>query len=281
MKIAVASGKGGTGKTFLATNLFKVLADRGDNVILVDCDAEAPDAVLFFKSDVASVREVTHQVPLINKEACTFCDRCSKYCQYNAIFYVPSVKMIDVIENLCHSCGACFYACNSEAITEKNVTIGTVTTFRYSDNASIIEGRMKLFEMTPVKVIKEAVREAGSDGIIIFDAPPGTSCPFVQTVDAADYVILVTEPTPFGLSDLRQSVETLKVLRKKMGVVVNRADIGNRDVFKYLESEEIRLLAEIPYDGAVAHIYSEGKLAVDFNVELTEKLISVLKEIIE
>lgn len=280
MKIAIASGKGGTGKTFLATNIFKILADRGDQVTLVDCDAEAPDAVLFFNPDLSTVREITHQVPVINREACTFCGRCSEWCKYNAIFYVPSAKVIEVIENLCHGCGACSFACNTGAITEKPVSLGTVTLYAYSEHAAIIEARMKINEMSPVKVVKAAIMDAGEEGIIILDSPPGTSCPFVQTVATADYVILVTEPTPFGLSDLRQSVETLRIMGKAFGVVINRSDVGNNGVKSYLEDENISLLLEIPYDREIAHLYSEGKIATDFELGLKKLLESVTEKLI-
>ncbi len=280
MIIAIASGKGGTGKTFLATNIFKVLANRGEKVTLVDCDAEAPDAVLFFNPDVIAERKITHQVPVINKEACTFCGRCSEWCHYHAIFYVPSANVIEVIENLCHGCGACLFACNTGAITEKPVPLGTVTLYAHSDHASIIEARMKVNEMSPVKVIKAAIKDAGDEGIIILDSPPGTACPFVQAVDTADYVILVTEPTPFGLSDLRQSVETLRIMGKAFGVIINRSDVGNNGVRSYLEEENISLLLEIPYDREIAHLYSEGKIAADYEQGLKERLESVTEKLI-
>lgn len=265
MKIAVASGKGGTGKTFVATNLFNVLSGRGEKVTLVDCDAEAPDDLLFFKVEKRGEFEVTHQVPVISKDACTWCGRCSSWCNYNAIFYVPTAKVIEVIENLCHGCGACSFACNSGAITEKPVVLGTVTSFTTSAGSMLIESRMRVNEMSPVRVIKASIKEAGTEGNIILDAPPGTSCPFVQTVETADYVVLVTEPTPFGLSDLRQSVETLKTMDKKYGVIINRADIGDKGVEEYLDKEHIPLLAAINYDAVIARSYSEGRLITSEN----------------
>ncbi len=281
MKIAVASGKGGTGKTFVATNLFNVLSHRGDNVTLTDCDAEAPNDLLFFRTGIVSVTEVTHQVPVINKDACTWCGRCSQWCNYNAIFYVPNAKVIDVIESLCHGCGACSFACNDEAITEKPVTLGTVTSCRTDKNYPLIEARLRVNEMSPVRIIKAAIKESGDDGVVILDAPPGTSCPFIQTVDKADYVVLVTEPTPFGLSDLRQSVETLKEMRKEPAVIINRSDIGDRGVADYLEKEKIPLLAEIRYDPAIARAYSEGRLVTDEIPELASLFEELADKIID
>jgi MinD superfamily P-loop ATPase len=281
MRIAIASGKGGTGKTFVATNLFNVLSCRGDKVTLADCDAEAPDDLLFFRAENISESEVTHQVPVINKDACTWCGRCSRWCNYNAIFYVPDAKIIEVIENLCHGCGACTFACNSGAITEKPVVLGTVTSFMTENGSPFIEARMRVNEMSPVRVIKEAVRQSGNEGVSLLDAPPGTSCPFVQTVDKADFVLLVTEPTPFGLSDLRQSVETLKTMNKSLGVIINRAGIGDNGVRNYLNEQHIPLLAEIEYDPEIAHAYSEGRLVTQENnslavlfTELADKILN-------
>ncbi len=281
MKIAIASGKGGTGKTFVATNLFNILSRRGDRVTLTDCDAEAPNDILFFDTRKGGTDEITHQVPVIDREACTWCGRCSRWCNYNAIFYLSSAKVIEVIENLCHGCGACSFACNSGAITEKPVTLGTVTSFTTGDGCRIIEARMEINEMSPVRVIKAAVRKAGDEGTVIYDAPPGTSCPFIQTVDKADYVLLVTEPTPFGLSDLKQSVDTLRVLEKQFGVVLNRADEGDNCVKEYIEEESLDLLAEIGYSESIARTYSEGRLVTDTDREMAqlfERLAETVRE---
>ncbi len=268
MKIAVASGKGGTGKTFVATNLFHVLAGRGDRVALVDCDAEAPDDLLFFRlrrspnrmlhaRSPSSIRTRAHGAAVAAGGATT-----------TLSFMFRRRQVIEVIENLCHGCGACSFACNAGAITEKPVVLGTVTVYKASGEAPLIEARMRVNEMSPVRVIKAAIKEAGNEGVTILDSPPGTSCPFAQTVDKADYVLLVTEPTPFGLSDLKQSVETLKTMNKSCSVIINRADIGDTSVRRYLEEEKIPLLAEINYDHEIARAYSEGRLAAGENKAL-------------
>lgn len=280
MRIAIASGKGGTGKTFVATNLFNVMFRRGDNVTLTDCDAEAPDDILFFKTEKTAEFEITHQVPVINKDACTFCGRCSDWCNYNAIVIVPSARVIEVIESLCHGCGACSYACNDDAITEKPVVLGSVTSYITAGGAPITEARMQVNEMSPVRVIKAAIKESGDDGVIILDAPPGTSCPFIQTVDKADYVVLVTEPSPFGLSDLKQSVNTLRGMKKECGVIINRSDIGDNGVINYLEQENIPLLGEIMHDPVIARTYSEGRLVTDDNSGLTHLFEKLADKII-
>ena len=253
---------------------------RGDNVTLTDCDAEAPDDILFFKTEKTAEFEITHQVPVINKDACTFCGRCSDWCNYNAIVIVPSARVIEVIESLCHGCGACSYACNDDAITEKPVVLGSVTSYITAGGAPITEARMQVNEMSPVRVIKAAIKESGDDGVIILDAPPGTSCPFIQTVDKADYVVLVTEPSPFGLSDLKQSVNTLRGMKKECGVIINRSDIGDNGVINYLEQENIPLLGEIMHDPVIARTYSEGRLVTDDNSGLTHLFEKLADKII-
>ena len=228
IKIAIASGKGGTGKTFVSTNIFYTLLQNNYRAMLVDCDAEAPNSVAFFETKLVKESEVTQLVPVINTDTCTFCGKCHEYCNYNAIFILPPMKIIKVIEDLCHGCGACSVACKLDAISEKPVSLGQVALYSTNGLPALIEARMNIGVMSPVPVIKAAIKQIDNQAdIIIMDAPPGTSCPFIQTVASADYVILVTEPTPFGLSDLKQSVETLKTINKPYGVIINRAGLGN------------------------------------------------------
>lgn len=280
LKIAVASGKGGTGKTMVSTNLFTVLAGEGREVTLVDCDAEAPNDLLFFGGHSREVFDVVQKVPVIDVEKCTYCGKCRDYCNYNAIFMLAQTPMITVVEELCHGCGACSVACTFGAITEKEVPLGKVTRFVSSENYSLIEARMLEGVYSPVPVIKRAIHEAEEKGIILMDAPPGTSCPFIQTVTHADYVVLVTEPTPFGLSDLKQSVETLKTLGKPCGVIVNRAGMGDREVYGYLAAQQLPLLLEIPFDRELAALYARGSVASAVNPLWKEKFITLFSNII-
>lgn len=280
MKIAIASGKGGTGKTFVATNLFDVLTRRKHRVTLVDCDAEAPNALAFFEAEKNYQEEVKQHVPVIHTELCTFCGRCRDFCTYNAIFFVPDPEIIQVFDELCHDCGACSYACEYGAITEKTVSIGAVSGFKMNGNANMIEAKTKTGIMSPVPHIKAALKKIENERrIVILDAPPGTSCPFIQTVARADYIVLVTEPTPFGLSDLKQSIETLRLMDKPFGVIINRAGLGNRDVHDFLQKNEIPLLLEIPYDRQIASFYSNGELAVSGLHSLDDSLYEVYKKI--
>lgn len=259
-KIAIASGKGGTGKTFVSTNLFNVLKQDSLPVTLIDCDAEEPNDREFFPGELTNCFDVTQKVPVIDASACTYCGNCAEYCQYNAIFFLQEARMIQVVEDLCHGCGACFVACEYGAITAKKSVLGSVNTYQIDNNATLTEARMKVGVHSPVPVIKAAIKQAKPPDLVLMDAPPGTSCPFIQTVNLADYVVLVTEPTPFGLSDLKQSVETLKTMGKSYGVIINRAGLGDEGVFNYLEKEKITLLMSIPFDRKIASIYSTGKL---------------------
>ncbi len=282
MKIAIASGKGGTGKTFVATNIFYSLLKKKINAVLVDCDAEAPNSAAFFNSTLLSSTEVNQQVPVIDTNKCTYCGKCHDYCSYNAIFILPPVKIIQVMEDLCHGCGACTVACKFDAITEKLVSLGQVNTYSMNGHPSLVEARMNIGVMSPVPVIKAAIRQVDSHvDVVILDSPPGTSCPFVQTVASADFVILVTEPTPFGLSDLRQSVETLKGMKKPYGVIINRAGMGNNQVHDYLKKEGIPLLTEIPFDKKIAEYYSKGEIVSAKLPRIEEQFNSIITQIIK
>jgi MinD superfamily P-loop ATPase len=281
LKIAVASGKGGTGKTLISTNLFWTMQNAGFPVTLVDCDAEEPNVAEFISGDVLHIDTVVQNIPVINSEVCVFCGKCFEYCNYNAIVYLPSNQFIQVVEDLCHDCGACTVACKFGAITEKEKQLGTVKSMYLNDHAEIIEACADVGVYSPVPVVKKAIKKASNSRLSIFDSPPGISCPFIATVENADYVILVTEPTPFGLNDLKLSVETLQQLKKPFGVIVNRAGLGNREVHDWLQQNKITLLLEIPFDREIARIYSEGRLLVKekpaYQVQFKELLKAIEK----
>ena len=282
IKIAVASGKGGTGKTLVATNIFHTLLSKNEDVLLVDCDAEAPNSVAFFKTTEVGSKEVSIMVPVIDIAKCSYCGKCNEYCNYNAIFILPPMKIIKVIDDLCHGCGACSVACEYDAISEKPFSLGFVTTYNINGYRRIIESRMNTGVMSPVAVILAAINQTGTENsVVILDSPPGTSCPFIQTVARADYVILVTEPTPFGLSDLKQSVDTLRKIKKTCGVIINRSGLGNMDVYEYLKREKIQLLMEIPFSREIAGLYSQGEIVSVKIPSLGDNLYSMVRNIID
>ncbi|MEN6456245.1 MAG: ATP-binding protein [Prolixibacteraceae bacterium] len=279
MKIAIASGKGGTGKTFVATNLFWVAQESRMPVTLVDCDAEEPNVAEFVSGEEQSTREVFQQVPVIDPEKCTFCGKCFEYCNYHAIVFLPQNNFIQVIPDLCHDCGACAYACKAGAIAEEPKLLGNIKAFSVNEHALLIESRSEVGVYSPVAIIKRAIKEADHRNLTLMDSPPGISCPFIATIDQADFVILVTEPTPFGLHDLKLSVTTIQQLGKSFGVVINRAGLGNHEMYDWLERNKIPLLLEIPFDKEIARIYSEGKILAKENSAYQEIFWNLLKRI--
>lgn len=280
MKIAIASGKGGTGKTLVSTNLFHTIRKEKQPVILIDCDSEEPNDQQFIKGNLADEQLVTQNIPVIDTDKCTYCGKCQEYCNYHAILVLPESKFIKVVEDLCHDCGACSYACKYGAISEKEKITGTVTKFEVDEQSALYESRLEVGVYSSVPLIHEAIKDAGNGHIAILDAPPGTSCPFIATVEQADYVVLVTEPTPFGLNDLKLSVETLLQLGKKFGVIINRAGLGDNAVQKYLEENQIQLLTEIPFDREIARNYSEGILITETMPEYQEQFNQLYKKLI-
>lgn len=261
MKIAIASGKGGTGKTLVSTNLFWVAQQAGKAVCIVDCDAEEPNVRLFLEAEPKAEKIVKQHVPIIDSNACVFCGKCAEYCNYNAIVFVPNLKHIRVMEDLCHDCGACVYACNFSAITEKEKIVGQITELQYSEQSQIIECRTQVGIHSPVAVIRQAISELAPSQLALLDSPPGISCPFIATVEQADFILLVTEPTPFGLNDLKLSVETLQSMHKHFAVIINKAGLGNNEMYHWLALENISIIQEIPFDKDLAMLYSEGQIA--------------------
>lgn len=281
MKIAVASGKGGTGKTFLSTNLFAVMKQSGCRVVLTDCDADVPNASIFLKGETLQTWTTKTLCPKIDLSACTFCALCADNCSYNAINCVPSAKYIKVEPEFCHGCGACLVECPHHAVTEAWKTIGTVTAYGTDNCPQLFEARIREGERSSVPVLREAIRrsEETDAEYLILDAPPGCSCPFVNTIMDADMVILVTEPTPFGLSDLKHTVEVLRRLNKPFRVVINRADLGDGQMKEWLANGQIELLAEIPYSENIATLYAKGELTVEREPEIKQLFTNLMKRI--
>ncbi len=262
-KIAIASGKGGTGKTTLSVNLITLLSEtQSCKVELIDCDVEEPNDLIFFGgAEKKSEKEINQLIPVIDKDNCTFCRACVDYCEFNAIVVIPPVNFAEVNKSLCHSCGACLVACDQHAISEIQQPIGIVNTYTTKDNLGIKEGRLKIGSAMQTMLIKELKKTAEPDsGITVYDAPPGTSCPVVETISDANYVILVTEPTLFGFHDLKLMVNLLKELKLAFGVVVNKAGLGDQKVYDYLASENIELLGEIPFSKEYASLYASGDI---------------------
>ena len=260
MKITIASGKGGTGKTTLSTNLTSYLSGLGKAVVLADLDVEEPNSALFLKGDLEKGQISYKMIPKWEETDCTFCSKCEEVCNFNAI--VALSDEIIVYPELCHSCYACSELCPTDSLPMTSERIGEIKSFS-ADGFSFIEGRLDLGQEMAVPLIAQTIEyvdENFKNHIKIFDAPPGTSCPVIEASRGSDFVILITESTPFGLNDLQLAVETMRVLKQKFGVIINRYGIGDSGVEEYCKEEGIAILTKIQNDREVAKLYSRGKL---------------------
>ena len=254
MRIAIASGKGGTGKTTVATNL--ALCADGD-VELIDCDVEEPNCHVFLRLEFDSTTPVCVTVPKVDEDKCSACRECSKFCEFNAIVSLGTKAL--TFPELCHGCGGCKLVCPEEAISDEAREVGVLEKGS-AGTIRFIHGRLRIGEAMAAPLIRAVLKASESNGLTIIDAPPGTSCPVIAAIKDADFVVLVTEPTPFGLNDLTLAVETVRLLGVPFGVVINRADIGDNRVKDYCRNEGISILAEIPHDRRAAEVYSRGEL---------------------
>ncbi len=260
MKIAIASGKGGTGKTTLSTNLASYFAEK-NNVVLIDLDVEEPNSGLFLKGDPVHKEDKFKMIPEWHKDTCTLCGNCQKVCNFHAVLQLGS--QILVFPELCHSCYACSELCPTSSLPMIPQKMGELKHLKIG-NLDFVESRLDIGQEQAVPLISQTqnyIDKHFPENIIkIFDAPPGTSCPVIEATKDADYVILITEPTPFGLHDLSLAVETMKELKIDFGVVINRDGIGNNDVTKYCNKNNIPIIAKIPNSRKVAELYSKGEL---------------------
>lgn len=261
MKIAIASGKGGTGKTTVSVNLAYTIKKR---VQILDCDVEEPNCQLFLQATELSSQDVNVPVPEIDESLCLECGECAKFCEFNAIAFLGRFPLI--FPEMCHSCGGCVELCPSKALSEIDKNIGKINNFQ-KGNILLTEGRLNIGVAMAPPLINAVKNESKENQIVILDAPPGTTCPVVATIQNADFVILVTEPTPFGLNDLKLAVDMVEVINIPYGVVINRVGVGDNKVQEFCIAKNIPILLEIPNDRAIAEVYSRGKLIVE---ELTQ-----------
>lgn len=270
MIIAVASGKGGTGKTTVSVNLARVL---GSEVRLLDCDVEEPNAHLFLKGSKIKEEIVTIPIPQVDESLCDGCGECGKFCEYHAIVTFGTAPL--VFPEMCHGCGGCTMVCPQKAIREINKRIGVVETLQ-AGNITLIQGLLDVGSAMAPPLIR-AVKAHLQNGLpAILDAPPGTSCPVIATLRETDFVVLVTEPTPFGLHDLRLAVDMVRELKIPFGVVVNRVGVGDDRVHVYCNDQKIPVILEIPDDRRIAEVYSRGELIVESLPEYRELFLNLI-----
>lgn len=272
MKIAVASGKGGTGKTTVSLALAMTAQS---NVGLLDCDVEEPDGHIFLKLDNVKEEIVSVQVPLINTDVCISCGKCSEICQFNAMVFFGSPPMI--FNELCHSCGGCEKICPVSAIKEVQNPIGTIMTGK-DGRIEFIQGKLNIGHPMASPVIRQVIAKADIAEDIVIDSPPGTSCSMISAVKESDFVILVTEPTPFGLNDLQIAVETIEKLFIPIGVIINRSDSGDDRVEKYCQEKGLKLLLKIPFSTDVARDCSNGIPLITAAPQFAEKFKEIWTE---
>jgi MinD superfamily P-loop ATPase len=274
MQIAVASGKGGTGKTTISTSL-ALSADT--EVQYLDCDVEEPNGHIFLKPIFDHREVITVTIPEVDEEKCTACGKCRDICSYNAIVQFGDNVM--TFPEMCHSCLGCFRVCGENALLEANREIGVLESGMAGD-IEFIHGTVRIGEAMGVPLLKAVKKKADPRKLAIIDAPPGTSCPFVESINEVDYVILVTEPTPFGLHDLKIAVEVLQNFNIPGGVIVNRSDLGDDKVQTFCGQQDLPVLLEIPFQRKIAEGYARGKNLIETVPELRRDLNDVLTQLI-
>ena len=279
MKLSIASGKGGTGKTLVSTSLAASLYSLGDGrIAIADCDVEEPNSHLFFPDRTLLEKESCQvAVPVIDEELCTHCGKCSEVCAYHALAVLPGTVLI--FPELCHGCGACSIICPEKAISEGSRSIGEIF-HASSGGMDIVWGELALGEARTTPLIKAVKQRAQGDTLIV-DCPPGTSCSMVESVRGSDFCLLVTEPTPFGLYDLDIALKVLDKMKIPQAVLVNKSGVGDRKLYHYLEEKKIPLLMEIPLDRKIAEIYSQGEIFVLRMPEWKERFVELANRIEE
>jgi MinD superfamily P-loop ATPase len=276
VRVAIASGKGGTGKTTVATNLARVAAELGQRVTYLDCDVEEPNGQIFLQPEVKWRRPVTLPVPRVDPELCDLCGECGEICEFSAI--VPIGSKVLVFPQLCHSCGGCRLVCPPHAITEVPREVATLMGGEV-DGVEYLQGLLNIGEAMSPPVIRALKAVAPQAGLVIVDAPPGTSCPVVEAVNGCDKVLLVTEPTPFGLHDLELALDTIGRLGIPCAVVVNRAGHNMVATQELCRSRGVEIAAELPDSRSIAEAYSRGEMAVEVDPVFRDRFLSLLHRI--
>jgi len=273
MRVAIASGKGGTGKTTVATNLAWLAARDGRRIAYLDCDVEEPNGHLFLAPHIESSQVASRLHPAVDESKCSHCGLCGEICRFSAIVCLG--EKVLVYPEMCHACGGCMLVCRSGAIGEAMRETGKIEQ-GVAGEVRFVHGVLNVGEAMSTPLIRKVKATAPVADLVVIDAPPGTSCPAIEAVRGADYVVLVTEPTPFGLNDLKLAIEMMRALKLPFGVVVNRVGFGDQETQRYCGEQGVEILAEIPDDRRVAEAYSRGELASEAVPEFRARLQSLL-----
>jgi len=275
MIISVASGKGGTGKTTIATSLAAVLGSKAQ---LVDCDVEEPNCHILMKPALETSESITIPVPVVDMDKCTLCGKCGEVCRFSAIVVIGDQDL--TFPEMCHGCGGCSLLCPERAIAEAERELGVIETGR-AGPVEFVHGRLRIGEAMSPPLIRAVKERINPHKVAILDAPPGASCPVINTVMGSDFIILVTEPTPFGLHDLKIAVDAISHLAISTGVILNRSDVGDNEVQRFCAEQGIPLLAEIPHDRRIAEGYARGDLLVVSATQYIAKFLKLFQTIRE
>lgn len=275
-KIVIASGKGGTGKTTIATGLqYTASKYYSGTSVLVDFDVEEPNDHLFFKDAQLTKNVIIKQpVPEIDTDKCTFCGNCKDVCAFNAITLISASKYASISKDLCHSCGACLVVCHDNALTEVMHPIGVINEYSIDNQLVLKEGRLDVGVPHQTALIRQLKKEhLPQSNVVFLDASPGTSCPVVNTVEGTDFIIVVGEPSPFGLNDMKLLIEILKDIGLPFGVVINKYGTGNDEMEKYLKAEKIDIISRLPFNRDIAHKYSTANISALAKEETMDKTL--------
>lgn len=274
MKIAVLSGKGGTGKTTISNNL----AALNKEAVLIDCDVEEPNGHIFMNPQISGEEEVFVGYPVIDETKCTHCKKCAAFCHYNAI--IAGSQLTLPMKELCHDCGGCILVCESGALSYEQRPIGKIYTGISRFDTKFIYGSMNTGELSGVKIINKLNILVENEPLVLIDSPPGTSCSTVAAIEDCQYAIIVTEPTPFGVSDMKMVVQMLREMHTPFSIVINKSGLGDGEVYTYCDKENIRIIGELPYNQDIAEAYARGKLAIEVNDEIRNSFSQLWEQIL-
>jgi MinD superfamily P-loop ATPase len=274
MRIAVLSGKGGTGKTLVSVNL----AAAAPKATYIDCDAEEPNGHLFFKPEDAVAKDITVKIPRVDQTLCTGCRKCVEFCKFNALVSINGKWM--VFDDVCHSCGGCVLVCPAKALTEREKTIGTVKK-GISESVEVVTGTLNTGEASGVPIIREMLRTTGQTGRIFIDCPPGSACAVMESIRDADYCVLVAEPTLFGVHNLNMVYELVRLFGKPHGAVLNKCLKGDNPAETFCIENDIKILGRIPFDPVLGRVNSNAKIAVRLSEKYAETFAALLQAVME